>query len=173
MTNANLPDRWLLEPLFDSLSDTAWRVHTFALMWSNQQGTDGHLPATSLRYLYPTTVPRNAIEELVNVKLWKRVGSSEFLILDWAGTQTPAAVVEAQRQRKKANQQASRARRKTPSNQESSPDSSPVTSPVAGKTRPDETRPGQEDSAARRDTSGLPKPGEYRGGPVAWNGSAA
>ena len=40
MTDARLPSRWLTDPDLDALTDRAWRVHTSALMWSAEQGTD-------------------------------------------------------------------------------------------------------------------------------------
>jgi hypothetical protein len=45
MTDARLPDKWLLSPTLDALSHPAWRVWARALMWCNQQGADDEIPA--------------------------------------------------------------------------------------------------------------------------------
>ena len=44
MTDARLPGRWLNDPTLDALTDRLWRVHSGALMWSNEHGTDGLIP---------------------------------------------------------------------------------------------------------------------------------
>lgn len=109
MTDARLPGRWLNSPTLDQLSDRAWRVHTHALMWSAEQGTDGLIPRRTLRLLHPDGASDDDVSELVAVELWA-VEGSDLRVVDWAKTQSPAEVVERQRERNRRNQQASRDR---------------------------------------------------------------
>ena len=109
MTDAHLPGRWLNDPTLDLVGDQAWRIHTYALMWSNEQGTDGLIPLRTLRLLHVTGVQLAAVEELVRLGLWVKVGP-DFQIVDWSKSQSLAVDVDWQRERNRANQKASRER---------------------------------------------------------------
>ncbi|HEX8095073.1 hypothetical protein [Jatrophihabitans sp.] len=110
MVDARLPEHWLYEPRTDLLSDRAWRTFTGSLMWSNSQGTDGRLPATSLRFLYPHGVDEATAAELITAGKWERLSDGGYRVLHWAKSQSLAADVERQRERNRANQQAKRDR---------------------------------------------------------------
>ena len=109
MTDAHLPGRWLNDPTLDILGDQAWRIHTNALMWSNEQGTDGFIPRRTLRLLHVLGVQLAAVEELTQAKLWAKAGS-DYQILDWAKSQSLAVDVDWQRERNRTNQKALRER---------------------------------------------------------------
>lgn len=110
MTDARLPSRWLNSPTHDQLSDRAWRVHTYALMWSNEQGTDGLIPTRTLRLLHPDGATTDDASELVRLGLWERRGD-DFAVADWVRSgQELAAKVEWQRERNRRKNQALRDR---------------------------------------------------------------
>ena len=109
VTDAHLPGRWLNDPTLDILGDQAWRIHTNALMWSNEQGTDGFIPRRTLRLLHVLGVQLAAVEELTQAKLWAKAGS-DYQILDWAKSQSLAVDVDWQRERNRTNQKALRER---------------------------------------------------------------
>ena len=109
VTDAHLPGRWLNDPTLDILGDQAWRIHTNALMWSNEQGTDGFIPRRTLRLLHVLGVQLAAVEELTQAKLWAKAGS-DYQILDWARSQSLAVDVDWQRERNRTNQKALRER---------------------------------------------------------------
>jgi len=73
MTDARLPSQWLGKTWLDSLSDAARVVFDNALMWSNDNGTDGHVPETALRLLHPSGTRMDCAAELVTARLWGRV----------------------------------------------------------------------------------------------------
>ena len=109
MTDARLPARWLNDPTLETLGDQAWRIHTNALMWSNEQGTDGFIPRRTLRLLHVLGVELAAVEELTQAKLWAKAGS-DYQILDWVKSQALAVDVDWQRERNRTNQKALRER---------------------------------------------------------------
>lgn len=109
MTDARLPGRWLTDPHLEALSDRLWRVHTGALMWSAEQGTDGLIPRRTLRLLHPEIATADDARALVDAGLWA-VDGDEFQVLDWARSQTLAADIEHQRERNRQKQRAHRAR---------------------------------------------------------------
>lgn len=103
MTDARLPGRWLTDPDLEALTDRTWRIHTCALMWSAEQGTDGKIPSRTLRLLHPDGATRDDADALVLAGLWAADGE-EFQILHWERTQTLAAAVEQTRERNRRNQ---------------------------------------------------------------------
>ena len=113
MTDAHLPSRWLSDPRMDALTGDAWRVFTYWLMWSNEQGTDGYVPDAALRHLHADGAPaaRTEVTKLVAAGIAKRV-TGGHLILVWEKSQSTAAQVEHQRERKRRNQQDTRNREK-------------------------------------------------------------
>lgn len=113
MTDTRLPDKWLLNPTLDSLSDGAWRVWTRALIWCNQQGTDGDIPSLYLRYIYPWSDPSEYLLELLNIG-WLEETENGFAIPDWEGKgQSLAAHVTARRETNRLRQQNLRAKKKS------------------------------------------------------------
>jgi hypothetical protein len=113
MTDTRLPDKWLLNPTLDSLSDGAWRVWTRALIWCNQQGTDGDIPSLYLRYIYPWSDPSEYLLELLNIG-WLEETENGFAIPDWEGKgQSLAAYVTARRETNRLRQQNLRAKKKS------------------------------------------------------------
>lgn len=102
MTDARMQDKWLYEPEFDILSDRAWRTMASSLMWSAGQGTDGALPATSLRFLHPLGVDEATAQELIDAGKWEKTPSG-FQVLSWQKSQSLAADVEKQRERNREN----------------------------------------------------------------------
>lgn len=117
VTDTRLPDHWLLNPTLDKLSDGAWRVLTRALMWCNQQGTDGEIESLYMRYLYPFDDPSAYLEELVEIG-WLERTEKGFLIPDWEGKgQATAAQVNTWRQNARLRQQRSREKKRVSQSQ--------------------------------------------------------
>lgn len=110
MTDSRLPGRWLTDPVMDNLSDPAWRAFTGSLMWSNEAGTDGDVPARQMRLIHPQgSPPKRVVDELVAAGLWERT-SSGVQVLDWQGNgQELASVVEEKR---RVNRERQRKRRR-------------------------------------------------------------
>lgn len=105
MTDARLPSRWLTDPDLDNLSDRAWRTWTNCLMWSAGVGSDGRLPAKSLRFLYADGVDADTATELVTAGLWAVTDDGSYQVVEWAPVQSLAAVVQKQREDNRLRQQ--------------------------------------------------------------------
>lgn len=97
MTDARLPGRWLTDPDFDALSDRLWRVHSSALMWSAEQGTDGLIPRRTLRLLHPEGARAADADSLVERGVWETEGDG-YRVSEWDRTQSLAADVERKRE---------------------------------------------------------------------------
>ena len=123
MTDARLPDSWLLNPALDKLSHESWRLFTRALMYCNQQGTDGEIETLYMKYVWPWGDPSEHVLELVGMG-WLVATEKGFVIPDWeARGQSPASQVLANREKARLRQQKSRESKKTAQSQ-------PVTSDV-------------------------------------------
>lgn len=109
MTDARMPGRWLYDPALDGLSDRAWRTYVGSLMWSAEQGTDGHLPIRALRLLHPEGVDDTTAAELVAASRWEALPDG-YQVTGWGNHQSMAVDVEWQRERNRRNVAASRAR---------------------------------------------------------------
>lgn len=103
MTDARLPGRWLTDPDLEALSDRAWRIHTGALMWSAEQGTDGRILRRTMRLLHPEGGTAEDARPLIDAGLWEAQGE-DFQILNWSPTQTLAATIERARDNNRRNQ---------------------------------------------------------------------
>jgi hypothetical protein len=76
----------------------AWGVYCFALAWSGDQRTDGHIPDYALSALHAT---RKHTELLEQVGLWNRNGNG-WHIHNWGQRQeTTLALEEARRQKRR------------------------------------------------------------------------
>lgn len=144
MTDARLPGRWLNDPILLDLSDRLWRVHTGALMWSVEQGTDGAIPARTLRLLHPDGATPEDARGLITAGLWAAEGSA-YRVLRWEQSQTLAAVVEHQRERNRLKNQAlrDRERAKRAAAHEHPRVTGHVTGYVGGQDRQGQARTGQ------------------------------
>ncbi|KQQ00592.1 MULTISPECIES: hypothetical protein [unclassified Rathayibacter] len=160
MTDARLPGRWLTDPNIEELSDKAWRVMTGALMWSNEQGTDGEIPRRTLRLLHPENVDAGTVLELVRSGFWE-AHDKHMQILGWDRTQTRASDVEWQRERNRQNQAAKRRRDqiKSINGRRTEPTVDPDTGEVTGDVSGDDN-----DYAGGQDRTGKDRTGtELRG----------
>lgn len=112
MVDARLKGEWLTAPAHDRLSDPAYRVLHNALMFANEQGTDGLIEERALRYLYPGPIADEWLEELVAAGFWFRDDSGSYQLIGWTTTlgQSTAADVEYQRERSRRKQRAYRDR---------------------------------------------------------------
>ena len=118
MTDARLRGEWLSSLRFSSLSDTAWRVFTGALMWSAEQETDGVIPMRFLRTLHPSfdDLP-DVYAEITAAGLWAMSGD-QVELLGWARRgldglgQSTAEQVRTYREGSRKRQQQYRDRRK-------------------------------------------------------------
>jgi hypothetical protein len=95
MADARLRGEWLGSLRHDNLSDTAWRVFTGALMWSNENGTDGLIPKRYLKYLHPEGEQSDAINAIEAAGMWVRQGN-DYQLLDWDGELGQSTALEVQ-----------------------------------------------------------------------------
>ena len=111
MVDSRLKGEWLGSPQFEDLSDTAWRVFTLALMWSNTQGTDGLIPARYFDRLHPDGRQADATDELIRAGFVVAV-DGDFQIPKWDADmgQSSSAYVADRREKNRQKQQAFRDR---------------------------------------------------------------
>ena len=108
MTDSRLPDSWLLNPTLDRFSDGAWRLFTRALMFCNQQGTDGEIDTLYMRHIWPWGDSSTYVLELVDSG-WLEQTEAGLVIPDWEGKgQSPASQVAANREKARKRQHKSR-----------------------------------------------------------------
>lgn len=91
MTDARLPERWLMDYRFDDLSNAAYRLYFTGLMSAVSNRTDGVLEDRRLKRL-PNVDPGCA-GELEKAGLWLRDGD-RWVITDFANTQTSSKQLE-------------------------------------------------------------------------------
>ena len=116
MTDSRLPDSWLLNPTLDKLSHEAWRFFTRALMYCNQQGTDGEIETLYLRYVWPYGDPSEHLLELLESG-WLVETENGFLIPEWvAKGQSLASEVEANKENNRLRQKRSREKKRASEN---------------------------------------------------------
>lgn len=112
MTDSRLKGEWLGKIRFDQLSDTGWRVFTSALMWSNEQGTDGLIPRRYLKALHPEGEKPEAFAELEDAGLFVPTDDG-YSMPGWGDKQelgqNTAEQVAAYRENAKQRQRKSRA----------------------------------------------------------------
>lgn len=112
MTDTRLPDAWLINPTLDKLSHGAWRLFTRALMFCNQQGTDGQIEEVCMRYIYPWGDWSDFVKELIEIG-WMERTEFGFVIPGWEEKgQSTAAQVELYRENSRERQRRSREKRK-------------------------------------------------------------
>jgi hypothetical protein len=85
MTDARLPERWLMDRRVLLTSPGAWRLYTFGLMYSIANRNDGLLLAADLPLI--PSVDAGLADELVKVGLWTRHGDG-WRITDYLLTQS-------------------------------------------------------------------------------------
>lgn len=177
MTDARLPGRWLNDPTLDALTDRLWRVHSGALMWSNEHGTDGLIPRRTLRLLHPDGATPDDARGLISAGLWAAEGDA-FRVQAWEQTQTPAAIVEHQRERNRLKNQALRERERA--KRAAASDSSPVTGHVTGyaggqdrqgqdRTGKASDKPGTTQRGSAHESAGMSWPTRLPGTPDTWS----
>ena len=144
MTDSRLPDSWLLNPVLDKFSHEAWRFFTRALMFCNQQGTDGEIDPLYVRFIWPYGDPSEPVDELLASGWFERRGDL-LLIPDWqAKGQSTADEVEAQRARKRKSSQSTRDKKKSAQSSSAAGDVSGDVSGDVGQDRLGQDRLGQD-----------------------------
>lgn len=126
MVDSRLRGEWLGSPRFDDMSDTAWRVFTGALMWSNQQGTDGLVPARYLPRLHPDGSQSDAVSELVHAGLAELTTDGALQLLSWSDDLGQSPAEKVAEYRTKARDRMRRNRQKPPEPSVEEPSSVPV-----------------------------------------------
>lgn len=95
MTWTRLSDTFATDPRMMRLTDAAHRLHVNALVWSNQQLTDGLVPAAALPMLMPRHPdPSLLVVELVRVKLWTELADEDGWQVDWTDQEPSDRVLE-------------------------------------------------------------------------------
>lgn len=126
MVDSRLRGEWLGSPRFDDLSDTAWRVFTGALMWSNQQGKDGLVPARYLPRLHPDGPQPDAVSELVHAGLAELAADGALQLLGWVDDLGQSSAEKVTEYRTKARDRMRRNRQKPSEPSVEEPSSVPV-----------------------------------------------
>lgn len=118
MTDTRLPDKWLTDVRYLDLSDGAWRLFTSALMWCNQQGTDGIVPQSALGILRPGGDLGSAVEELVEKQHWEKLSSGFRFKQQWDKQlgQSTSAEVNSKREANRERQRRMRERNEAAEN---------------------------------------------------------
>lgn len=156
MADSRLLAHWHSNPDFDDLNDTAWRVFTGALMWSNGRGTDGHIPTRYVRTLHPDGHQPKACDDLEAAGLWRRLGDG-YQLVGWVESlgQSTAEQVEHNKEMNRQKQARWRAEQKkklsrVPTFAE---DTGHETSEVTGYVTPDVGHDRDRDRAGIKDLS--------------------
>lgn len=113
MVDARLPGRWLMERRMRAMSRGAWSLFTTALMFCNEQLTDGVIFKEELRLLHQEPTEAEC-DELERLGLWHRDGP-RFVFTDWDKGlgQTTSEAFLGERERKRKNQADKRERERT------------------------------------------------------------
>ena len=85
MTDARLPERWIMDRRVLLTSAEAWRLYTFALMYAVTNRTDGAILPTDLPLI--PAVDTGCADELVKLGLWEQ-RPGRWQITDFPITQT-------------------------------------------------------------------------------------
>jgi hypothetical protein len=118
VVDTRLRGEWLHTPRFDDLSNEAWRLFTLAMMWSNEQGTDGVVPVRYLKVLHPSVDPER-ISELETAGLVD-ITDEEIRFGEWSRDlgQSTAQEVEGRRENARKRQREWRERQAVKSGSE-------------------------------------------------------
>lgn len=148
MADTRLPDRWLLDKRMRTLSDAQWRLFTTALMYCNQQETDGAFDDDDLRML-PVDAPEAGIAALVDRNLVDRVGN-HYQFVEWDGDlgQTTSAELDARREKNREKQRRFRERNKPRVTGDVTGDVTGYVTRGVGEDRQGEARQGQDQGEA-------------------------
>lgn len=87
MTDARFPERWINDRRIRLLSDQAFRLFVYSLVWSVANRTDGAIHDDDLPLI--PDIDQAKADELIKQKLWKR-DADRWLIADYEDTQTSA-----------------------------------------------------------------------------------
>ncbi len=116
MTDARLPERWLMDRRFNRLDDGHFRSYTYALMWAVSNRTDGVIEESDLPLI--PHFSRDSIPAMLAVGLWQVMDDRldiAWQIIDYGPTQTSRAeheVLDNARARQRRKKQGQRARQK-------------------------------------------------------------
>lgn len=98
MTDARMPSRWIADRRFLRLPDVHLASYVFALMYAAESRTDGVLDSDDFR-----VIPRYdqaSTSVLVEHGLLEVIDATHWLITDYSATQTSAADLRAQDERR-------------------------------------------------------------------------
>lgn len=116
MTDARLPERWLLDRRFNRLDDRAWRSYTYALMWAVSNRTDGVIEESDLPLI--PQFSRDSIPALLTAGVWQVMDDRldiAWYFTDYGPTQTTRAeheLLDRNRAAQRDKKRRQRARRK-------------------------------------------------------------
>lgn len=110
MTYFRVDDKFWSHPKTTSLSMAARGLWATAGSWAACYLTDGYIPRSSLRSIAGGANVKKAVDELVTAGLWIDVGDG-WQYHQWDEHNYNRAQVEQQRQRRRKNQDAWRARK--------------------------------------------------------------
>ena len=89
MTDARLRGEWIRSMRFDLLTDKSWRVFSYALMWSAENGTNGFIPERYRKLLHADGYDSEVDAELAAANLWSKArgmdGLKGYQLTDWDG----------------------------------------------------------------------------------------
>ena len=83
MTDGRIPGMWTNQPRFIEMDTHTWCVFTKAIAWSNEAGTDGHIPQRYLPLLHPDGYCQPAYSKLIDMGLWQST-SDGYQLRKWS-----------------------------------------------------------------------------------------
>jgi hypothetical protein len=137
MVDTRLPEHWSRKIEMLELSDSAWRLLTNALMWSNSQGTDGRIPTKALHLCHSDW--KRHVLELIEQGLWEETREGFRCLGDWEKEwgQSSAEYVATLRETARLRQQRKREKSKEKGVTRDVPGDVPRDVGEAGKERKD------------------------------------
>ncbi len=112
MTDARLPERWIMDRRVLLTSPQAWRLYTFGLMYAVTNRSDGLLAADDLA-LIPAVDPKYAAE-LMQLGLWEDFGQGAILITDFKSSQSSRDELDQLERIRAADREKKRRKRLSP-----------------------------------------------------------
>lgn len=88
-----LPEEWWSDPATEALPDGVLLFHQSALGYSCRYLTDGFIPFTALRHLWPVPDPMDAIRQLIDAQWWEEIDGG-WVICAWKKYLLPKTTVE-------------------------------------------------------------------------------
>lgn len=180
MTDTRLPESYLMDRRLARLTPEEFRGYISALMWTVANRTNGRIEPDDLALIPWFTGAAITRYELLG--LWAEQGTDGWVIIDWEANQTSRndlEVLDRARQAERDKKRRQRAEKRIKDAQ--SPGLSRGRVPGTAEDSDSDSDSDSDRSQDNREATGVGtdvpppvlRPGEYTGGPVAWNRGAS